>query len=347
MARFSIKDFSLCFIILAVLASCQTKQDKKTPNPNATKRTLTANAVVMIPAEIENSVITTGTLMANEEVELRSEVIGRIVSINFQEGSNVSKGALLVKIDDRELQDELKKLQLDEKLANDDVFRKEKLLQMKAISQEEYDKSFVQLGIIQANIETVKTKISKTEVRAPFSGRVGLRQVSEGGYISQSTLIAKLQQLDPIKIEFSVPEKHRSLLRPGVQIHFRVAGIEKEFPGTIFAVETSVDAKTGMITARAQCPNPSGNLIPGAFAKINITEPVKNALTIPSEAIIPVMNAETVMVLRDGKSISQKVTTGIRTERMVQVVEGLNAGDTVFVGGLLILKDGMPANAKL
>ncbi|MCK9204408.1 MAG: efflux RND transporter periplasmic adaptor subunit [Bacteroidales bacterium] len=332
-------------IFLLSVAGCSGV--KKEPDRGGIKA-ITAAAVVVKPRSLDNQILTNGNLIANEEVELRSEIPGRIVSINFEEGSRVAKGALLVKIDDRELQAQLKKLQVDEKQARDDLFRKEKLLELKAVSQEEYDKSFNTLGIIQAQIELVRTQISKTEIYAPFSGQIGLRQVSPGGFVSSATMVARLQQTDPIKIDFAIPEKYREKVRNGTLIKFTVEGIDSAFPGHVYAIEPKIDPVTRNVSLRASCPNPGGLLIPGAFAKVDILlESISGALVVPSEAIIPQLNGEKVFLYKNGKSRSQIITTGIRTEREVQVISGLQPGDTIITTAILQLREEMPVKVKI
>jgi len=281
-------------------------------------------------------------------VELRSEVPGRITAINFDEGSRVEKGALLMKIDDRELQAQLKKLQVDEKQARDDLYRKEKLLELKAVSQEECDRAFNTLGITLAQIELIRSQISKTETYAPFSGQIGLRQVSPGGFVSSSTLVARLQQTDPVKIDFAIPEKYRAKVRKGSKISFTIEGIDSLFSGHVYAIEPKIDPSTRNISLRALCPNPGGILIPGSFARVSVVlDDIPDALAIPSEAVIPVMNGEKVFVCRGGRAKSQAIRTGIRTERQVQVIEGLNAGDTLIVTGLMQLREDMPVKPRI
>jgi len=338
------------YLILALpvfFQGCSSKS-KGESRKDSTLKTVEVGTVVIQPRELENKILSTGSLMANEEVELRSEVSGRIVAINFDEGSRVKKGDLLLKIDDRELQAQLRKFQVEEKQAKDDVYRKEKLLEMKAVSQEEYDKSFNTLGIILAQIDLVKTQISKTEIYAPFNGTIGLRQVSPGGFISSATLVTRLQQLDPVKIDFSIPEKYREKVRIGTLIKFRVEGIDSAFTGRVYAIDPKIDLTTRNLSMRALCTNHNGSLVPGAFAKIEIVlDHLKDAMVIPSEAIIPMMNGEKVFICKEGKAKSQIIQTGIRTEREVQVIEGLHLGDTVIVTGLLQLREDMPVKARL
>lgn len=329
-----------------VLAGCKGNNPEQ-PGKSASK-VVTVSGLVVQPRILENSIMTTGNVIANEEVELRSEVPGRIVAINFAEGSLVNKGSLLLKIDDRELQAQLKKLQVDEKQAADDLYRKEKLLELKAVSQEEYDKAFNTHGIALAEIELVKTQISKTEIYAPFSGQIGLRQVSPGGFVSSSSLVARLQQTDPVKVDFAIPEKYRGKVQKGTLIKFRVEGNDSSFTGHIYAMEPKIDPATRNVSLRALCPNPKGTLVPGSFAKVEIVlDNIQDALVIPSEAIIPMMNGEKVFVCRNGKAGSQIIETGIRTEREVEVTSGLNSGDTLITTGLLQLRENTDVKIRL
>lgn len=342
-------NFRLSFIALVIpLALMGCKENRKEQTGNTGTKAITVGGLVIQPRLLENNILSTGNVIANEEVELRSEVPGRIVAINFDEGSRVDKGALLLKIDDRELQAQLKKLQVDEKQAKDDLYRKEKLLELKAVSQEEYDKAFNTHGIALAEIELIRTQISKTEIYAPFSGQIGLRQISPGGFISSSTLVARLQQTDPVKVDFAIPEKYRGKVQKGTLIKFRVEGNDSSFRGHIYAIEPKIDPATRNVSLRAVCPNAKGILVPGSFAKVDIVlDNIQNAMVIPSEAIIPMMNGEKIFVCRNGKASSQIIQTGIRTEREVEVTEGLKPGDTLITTGLLQLREGAGVKIRL
>jgi membrane fusion protein, multidrug efflux system len=322
---------------------------KKGPDTMQNKgKAVTVTGMIVTPRDMDNKILTTGSVLANEEIELRCEVPGRIISVNFIEGTAVTKGQLLVKIDDRELQAQLKKLQLEEKLAQDDVYRKEKLLELKAVSQEEYDKSSNQLGIINADIELVRSQIEKTAIYAPFSGMVGLRFVSPGGFISSSMLIARLQQIDPVKVDFSIPEKYREKIHTGSVIQFQVEGIDSIFPGRVYAIEPKIDPSTRNVPIRAICQNPRNILVPGAFAKVEVLlDKIPGAMIIPSEAIIPQINGEKVYLFKNGKAISQMIESGIRTDREVQVEKGLKVNDTVITTGLLQIKEGIDIKIKI
>jgi membrane fusion protein, multidrug efflux system len=338
--------FSRLFpLILATLTlinpACREKKPAET-SASIAPRPVEVNAVVAVPGLMENKIFSTGNILANEEVEIRSEVPGRVISINFLEGSSVKKGELLVQINDNELQAQLKKLLLDEKLAQDDVFRKEKLLELKAVSQEELDIATNQLGVIQAQIELTRAQLEKTGIYAPFSGKIGLRYISPGGYISSSMLIARIQQTDPVKIEFNVTEKYLTGIKTGMEIYFTVAGIDSIFTGSVYAIEPRIDPSTRAFTVRARCQNPGGILTPGAFAKVNIIlDKIPDALVLPSNAFIPDLRGDKVLVCRNGKATSTYVTTGLRTEDNVQVISGLNPGDTVILTGLLQIREQM------
>ena len=325
------------------------KGTKKGPDNKQNKgKAVPVTGMIVSPRDMDNKILTTGSVLANEEIELRSEVPGRIISVNFIEGTAVSKGQLLVKIEDRELQAQLKKLQLEEKLAQDDVYRKEKLLELKAVSQEEYDKSSNQLGIINADIELVRSQIEKTAIYAPFSGMVGLRYVSPGGFISSSMLIARLQQINPVKIDFSIPEKYREKIHTGSFIQFRVDGIDSIFAGRVYAIEPKIDPSTRNVPIRAICQNSKNMLVPGAFAKVEVLlDKIPDAMIIPSEAIIPQINGEKVYLFKNGKAVSQMIESGIRTDREVQVEKGLKANDTVITTGLLQIKEGIDVKIKI
>lgn len=334
-------------LIPLLLFSC--KGGAKDPSQSqGGPRALAVAALVVQPGPLENKIQATGSVIANEEVELRSELPGRIVNISFEEGSYVAKGALLLKIDDRELQAQLQKLQVEEKQAADDLYRKEKLLELKAVSQEEYDRAANTAGIIRAQIDLVKTQISKTGIYAPFSGQIGLRQVSPGGFVSSSTLVARLQQTDPVKVDFAIPEKYREKVKKGTLIKFRVEGVDSSFIGRVYAIEPKIDPATRNVTLRAVCPNPSGILVPGAFARVEILlDDLKDAIVIPSEAIIPQLSGEKVYLCRGGKAKSMILQTGIRTEREVQVIKGLEPGDTLILSGLLQLREEMPVKPNI
>lgn len=301
---------------------------------------------VLEPSVLDNAIITTGTLMANEEVDLVSELAGRIIEIGFIEGGNVSKGQVLLRINDDELQAQLRKAEADLKLAKDDSDRKEQLLAVSGISQEQFDASQAQLAGLQAEADELRVRIAKSTIRAPFNGKVGLRSVSEGGYLASNAMIAKLQQVDPIKIEFAVPERYGRMMIPGTMISFTLEGDTATYKGEVYAVDPSVDAATRSVKVRARSTNEKGLLLPGSFAKVDVRlERISDALVVPAEALIPDIQGQKVLVIKNGLVASLRVQTGIRSATSVQLTSGVQAGDSVLVTGLLAVREGMPVSA--
>jgi membrane fusion protein (multidrug efflux system) len=303
--------------------------------------TIPVAGIVLKPSSITEQIYATGSVMANEEVELHPEVSGKLMQINFKEGSIVKKGDLLIKINDADLQAQIHKVALDKKLAEDRVKRNEKLLQMKGISQEEYEALQNSVASLEADEDLLAAQIAKTEIRAPFNGTIGLKTVSEGSYVTPQTLIASLQQIDPVKIDFSIPEKYASMVKKDDEIVFTVGSSVKQFAGKIYAVEPKVDNVTRTVQIRALCPNSKAEVIPGAFARITLKlREQSNALMIPTQSIVPILKGKQVFVYRDGKAEAVKIETGMRNDTTVQVTNGLNENDTVLTTGIISLRPG-------
>lgn len=294
------------------------------------------------PVRIEERLSTIGTVLANEEVDIVSEISGKIAAIHFDEGSRVDGGQLLLKIDDSELVAERQRARYRVELAERAEARQQQLLDQGVISSETYDVALGELNVLRAELQLIEAQLLKTEIRAPFGGVIGLRWVSPGSYLSSQTRIASLHDLDPVKLDFTVPERYSTLLGIGDGISFTVAGIDRSFPGTIFAIEPSVDPATRSLRLRASCPNPDGALFPGAFANVElVVRSVPDALAVPSIAVIPELGGTKVFVLRDGRAEPRPVVTGIRTENAVEISDGLVAGDLVITTGILQLEPGL------
>ena len=342
--RFNRISFALALPAIAglLLAGCSQKNDAPMNRGGGSGQgAAPVEALIVRPQILRNTIFTTGTLLANEEVELRSEISGRVTGVYFEEGKKVKQGEPLLKINDRELRSGLKRLEVEEKQASDDERRKRGLFEGKLISQEEYDKAVNALQIIQAEKEALESQLAKTEIVAPFDGVVGLRYISQGGYITPNVLVATMQDIDPMKVEFSVPEKYAPQLREGAEILVLTGDSPEAYHGKVYAAESKIDVETRTVKARAKIPNPGAGLIPGSFAKIEITVGESpDAILIPSEAVIPRINDEIVYVCRNGQARLVPVKTGIRTETSTQVTEGLIPGDTLIVTGLLQLTDG-------
>lgn len=337
------------FALALVFVLPKVFNPKKIATASSTKPALlSVDAVVVKQRTIANKAYTTGTLIANEEVDLRSEITGKVSKIFFQEGANVARNQQLLKINDDELQAQKKRTESQLRLAELREARQRQLLAEKAASQEEYDIALNELNSLKAQLEVLIAQLDRTEIRAPFSGKVGLRYVSEGSYVSPSTRITTLQSSTPIKLDFSIPEKYAAQVRVNDKLFFRVQSSAKLFEATVYAIEPRIDLNTRTIQLRAICPNKDGELIAGSFADVELVlQELQNALMIPSEALVPELKGQKVFIIRDGKVADQPVEIGLRTEKEVQVVSGLSVDDTLLTTGMLQVRAGMTVSLNI
>lgn len=313
------------------------------PVASGAPRALHVNAMVMQPQRLVEIINSSGTLIPDEQVDLAFETSGKLVDIFFDEGTRVNRGQLLAKINDRPLQAQLLKLQAQEKLTQEREFRQRSLLSRDAISQESYDQVVTELQSIEADIMLLEARIAETELRAPFDGVVGLRYVSEGAYVNVNTRIARLIKNDPLKVEFAVPERYSGEIEAGFPILFFLDGSDTDHQARVYAVDPKVDVRTRNIIARARYSNPNERIKPGRFVSIQLElSEIEDALAIPTEALIPEMDGDRVFVYRSGRAESVNVNTGLRTEDMIQITQGLNPGDTLLTTGILQLRQGLP-----
>lgn len=290
----------------------------------------------------------TGSIEANEAVTLRSEVAGLVTGIYFKEGSNVSKGATLVKINDRDIQAQLKEAITRQNLSANNENRAKQLLEKGAISQEEYDTSQAELQTLQSQVQLIRAQLAKTTIIAPFSGKIGLRRISVGEYLTPSTTIANLLSTNPVKISFSIPEKYVSQLKTNSSISFSVDGNNKTFAGKIFAIEPGINEQTRTLQIKALAPNTNNELLPGSFAKVKLSlSAIDDAILIPTEAVIPVLKGKVVYVAKNGKAQQVPIETGTRTAEQILVLSGLKVGDTVLTTGAMALKPDADVKVKI
>jgi membrane fusion protein, multidrug efflux system len=334
----------LFFIKYFFFPSQSTKDGKKEAQNGVPPKT-NVSAFVIQTEPLDNITYASGTILANEEVQLQAELSGKIVRLNFQEGSKVSKGKLLVKLNDADLQANYKKLELQLGLANDKMTREEKLLAIGGISQEEFDNIKNQYDVIKTDLDFAKAQIAKTEIRAPFDGIVGLRNISEGAYVTSSTTIASVQQTNPVKIDFSIPERYARKIEPGDKILFTIEGNKQEISGEVYAIEPKINLETRTVQIRAICPNADGKIFAGAFAKVQLNLGIiEDAIMIPTEAVIPDLKGKKVIKLNNGITEFVTVVTELRTNSKVQIIEGLAKGDTIITRGIMQLKPGSFVN---
>ncbi len=296
----------------------------------------------------DNNLSLSGSIEANEQVEIRSEVSGIVESINFKEGSFVSKGQLLFKVNDIELRAQLRQAATKQGLASENERRANLLLQKEAISQEEYDISKADLRSAQSQSQLIQAQIAKTAVRAPFSGKIGLRSISPGTYITPTVLVANLVNISKLKITFSIPEKYASEIKPNSNLSFTVTGSTQKYTAKIYAIEPSVDATTRTLQVRAIAENNDGKLLAGTYANVELPlEIIKDAIIIPTEAIVPIQNGKKVFISENGKAKEVKIETATRTDSSILVLSGLKAGDTVITGGVMSLKADSPIRVRI
>jgi membrane fusion protein (multidrug efflux system) len=335
----------LIVVLIAVLAVVKIyvvdATDKTVAAAPKTTKGVVVTGYKVQPQLLDNQLYTTGTILANEEAELRPEIAGKVIRMNIAEGAKVQKGQLLLKINDAEWQAQLKKLKVQYTLAKDREQRQKRLLDISGVSQEEYDVVLNQLHTIEAEVDNIQAMIDKTEIRAPFTGTLGLRRVSEGSYVTPTTTIVTMQQTEPLKVDFSVPEKYMDKIKKGDKISFTVQGLRDTFTAQVYAIEPKIDMATRSVQLRALVKNTGGKILPGAFARISLLLAQQDkALMIPTEALVPILKGQKVFLIKDGKAQEQIVETGIRTAAQIEVLSGLAAGDTVVVTGVMNVRQG-------
>ncbi|MFT4093673.1 MAG: efflux RND transporter periplasmic adaptor subunit [Niabella sp.] len=279
-----------------------------------------------------------GSVVANEVTEIHPEVSGRVVQLHITEGAVVSSGALLAKIYDGDLQAQLRKLQSQLAIAKSNEERASQLLQIQGISKNDYDASLLNLNNIRADIDVVKTEISRTEVRAPFSGKIGLKNISPGAYVTPATVIAAINQVSDLKLDFSIPEKYISDITNGQNVDFTVQGNNQVYHATVYATQSNVQLENRSLVVRARVTGKKEGLVPGAFAKVRIDfSPDANAIFVPSQSVIPTIKGKQVVLYKTGKAFFADVEVGARDSARVEVTRGLKVGDTVLTSGVMSL----------
>ena len=338
-------------IILALVGyKLFTDKQDQPAKQNTSTTSAKAKAAASTPVDIyiakriktDNTIFASGTVVSNEEVELRSEVSGRLVELNIREGSFVKKGAVIARLANDDLQAQLKKNQFEEELANQIEARQKKLLEIDAISKEEYDLAVNKVNTLGADKEFLQVQMARTQVMAPFSGKIGFKNISEGAYITPTTIIANLVQTNPVKIDFSVPEKYASKLVRGQELTFKIDGNDDIFQAKVTAINPKVDESLRTLKARAIASNSKGNLLPGMFVRVEVPLQAKEAIMIPSQAIVPILKGKKVYVLRNGKATEAIINTNLRTDKLVEVEEGLVEGDSIIISALMSMRQGAP-----
>ena len=318
----------------------QTEKGKEKGNK---KEAIAVNVMVVEGKTFKDNLSLSGSIEANEQVEIRSEVSGIVESIHFQEGSSVSKGQVLLKINDVELRAQLAQAKTKETLASENERRAKLLLQKEAISQEEYDIASADYRSAKAQTQLISAQIGKTNVKAPFSGKIGLRKISPGTYVTPTVLIANLVNTGKLKVTFSIPEKYATEIKNNAIINFSPTNSTEKFEAKVYALEPGVDINTRTLQVRAIVDNSNGKLLPGTFATVDLPlSIIKDAIIVPSQAIVPIQNGKKVFVAHKGLAKEVKVTTTTRTDTDVLVLTGLQVGDSLITTGVMSLKKEAP-----
>lgn len=320
------------------------KKEKAGAGSGPQNTVLQVEARILTPRPFDNTLVITGSILANESLELKSEASGKLTKINFQEGSRVRQGDLLVQINDEEIRAQIEKQRYMQKLNKDAEYRQRQLFKKDAISQEEYDNALNRLNTTISDIKLLEAQLQKTRVYAPFDGVIGLRYVSTGAYITPSTVIATLYNNSPAKIEFAVPSRYSASLAAGKKIRFTIENdTSRVFSGEVYALEPRINEETRTLKLRALADNSKGLLIPGQFVKVDlILDSKPNALLIPTQAVIPGQAGQKVFVARGKVAKEIAIQTGTRTNVNIEVLSGLQPGDTVITTGILQLRDALP-----
>jgi membrane fusion protein (multidrug efflux system) len=289
-----------------------------------------------VPQNIQSG----GTLLADEQTELRFETSGKIVAIYFEEGKAVRKGDLLVKMDDATLKAQEEKIMAQVKLFEDLEKRQKELLGKEGISMIDYLRTQNDLDAARADLKLNREQIKKTALTAPFDGTIGLKWVSVGAVVGPETRIAAIQNIQRIKVEFNLPEKYAGRIDKGSEIEFVSAGSSKSYKAKVYAIEPNIDTKTRNMVIRALTQN-DGKLFPGAFVNVKVAlQTIPDAIMIPTATIIPVLKGQKVYTVQGDSVVEKMVSIGLRTEGYLQITEGLKPGDTLITSALMQLKKG-------
>ncbi len=319
--------------------------DTQTPDVAAStqRKPLNVTFEVIGHKSLSERINVVGSLLPDEEVDLTFESSGKLIGIYFKEGSMVKQGDLLAKINDLPLQAQLKQLMAQLPLAENRVFRQKTLLEKDAVSQEAFEQVNSELDQLRAEIELIKAQIAQTELKAPFDGYIGLRNVSEGSFVSTATIIARLARVSPMKINFSIPERYAFQIQKGTSIEFRTDANPVSTQAIVYALDATINQETRTRNVRAVFPNTKGEWVPGAFVSVEISlSEISNAIAIPSQSLVPELGKDRVFLYKSGKAEPVEVIAGLRTDARVQIIRGLQVGDTLLTSGMLQLRTGMP-----
>lgn len=320
------------------LQACSNSKGTEVANKPKTEPPVSVEAMIVKNRELVSPLEVSGTLQAQDIVEIRSEVSGKLAYLYLPEGGFVAQGTILGRLYSDDLQAQLKKVQVQLELARKNEERLKKLLEVGGVNQQDYDQAQTQIKTLEAEAEFIQAQIRKTIISAPFAGKIGLKQVSLGSYVSPNQMITTLQS-PQLLVDFNVPEQYLAKIQIGSSVEMLVEGSSVKYQARIMATEQQVNASTRNLKVRARIENGDKNLMAGMFARVLLGGNEKqNALLIPTAAVIHETRGKKVVVIRKGKAEFVSIETGLRKESEVQVLSGLQAGDTIATTGLLFVK---------
>lgn len=337
----------LFFLVAVILTQCITKAgDFGEANNHAIPAPVVrtpVDAMILHASETSESIDINATLIANQQVDIVSELTRKVVKVNVHEGSRVNEGALLFQLDDADLQAQLDKLRQQEKLAVLNESRLKDLLDHDAVAQQDYDEASTNLKVLQAQINEVLVSIDKTRIRAPFNGQIGMINIHPGSVVSTNTILTDIEDNRFIKTEFSVPEKYASLISTGSKYSFTTGATGKSYNATVSALGARLNENTRSLVVRGITPNANGDLIPGQSARVTLgfTNAGKT-VAVSANALIPSPAGYTVFVSRKGEAHLTPVEIGQRNSATIQILSGVVDGDTVVTSNILRLGQGTP-----
>ena len=326
----------------------KAKQESQSQQKRGPQAPLKVEGYIVQTKPVSEQLQIPGTLVAEDETQIHPEVTGRITGLYIKEGAYVSKGALLAKLYDADLQAQKRKLQVQLQIQEQTANRHKQLLNIGGISKEDYENTVLTASSTRADLDVIQTSIQKTEVRAPFSGKLGLKMVSPGAYVTTASVITSIQKTNALRIDFDVPEKYAVQMKKGDIINFQTdATGKKAYSAVVYATESGITEATRTLTIRARVTGDASGLIPGGFVKVNLVfNSNPNALMVPTQAIIPQARTKQVILYKNGEAIFNNVTTGVRDSANVEILSGVEKGDTIITTGLMSLKPNMKVSIR-
>lgn len=339
--KFILPVIGIILLVLILMKVFHQSKKKTTQSTKPAVAAILAECTIARDTTVDFSYNAVGNTRANESVELVSELSLRLVSVHFKEGSRVKKGDLLFQLDDSEWQANLKKAKARLGLAIETEKRNQTLLASGGISQQAFDESVSNRKVLESEVELLNVMIGKAQIRAPFSGIIGIRNVSEGAFLTPGTRLARLDDLSRLKIDFSIPEKYANMIEKGQRFPFRMDGFQGELTAVVEAIEPSVNKNSGNLEVLALVENPDPSLMAGVAVSIDfISKAATPTVYVPTQALVPTPGGYNVYVLNGGKAGYQSVITGLRSEKMIEIVKGVNPGDSVLVTGFMKVRPG-------